>query len=249
MKRGAYLFVTAVLVAGCGNAFESSTTTSGGSGGASSGSGGANPGGGGSSSGTGGGSGEPCAVSNSINNLVDDFDGDTLSSQWVILGVELGLSVFDSILHLSPAEGAVGVISADAYDLTNCEIVIEITHLPNHSGSAVEASFALKGPEPGDLMKIYVRNGTVSALVRVAGEEIESALILFEESDNLFWRFSDRDGRTWLEFAGDDGEFDPLMDVATPAFATSVKVELATGGPNAVPSPGIFGIEDVNVHE
>ncbi len=236
--------VAALFALGCGDSFTSSETSMGGAGGTTPGTGGAT--GGGGTAGGGGATVEPCAAANSIDNLVDSFDGNALSEQWEPWGVDQSVSVEGGVLRIDPADGAVGVRSAGPFNLRNCRVHIDITHLPNHTNEPVEAWFELKAGED-NLLSIYVRNGHLAVLVREDGLDITSAQLVFEPAENRFWRFLDQGGSTKLQIAGGDHVFTTVKEVVTPSFVDAVMVELgAQATADITGSAGQFGVAGVN---
>jgi len=260
MTRHVLWIVGACLALACGDSFSSSETSTGGSnpggtGGTTSGTGGTTSGTGGNTTGGGGTGGEggeggttvgPCMASNSIDNLVDDFEDGQLSADWTAFGPEIAVNEVNGSLVMNPADGSAGVRSKDRYNLQSCRIYIEISHLPAHHLHPVEAWFELKG-DGDDYLSIYVAEGSLRGQVMVDGNIIQDANVTFEEGDNRFWRFREQNGQTALQYAGDNFQFTNLVVVPTPGFVADTMVELGTHATNTVDNAGIFGVDGVNV--
>jgi hypothetical protein len=241
---------------GCGQGFTSGDPatgggSSGGTGGTGSGTGGATSGGGGTggsgTAGGGGGSVELCPGVNSIDNLIDDFDGTELSALWEPVGaVDPGMMVSNGMLHLNPSAGEVGIRSVATYDLTACRIVLDIDLLPDHANYPLEAYFDLQSGGD-DLMSIYVWEGTVRAWIVEGGVHTVDQGVAFDPSKNRFWRVVEQNGQTALQVAGSDLNYESLTVVNTPPYAHAIRVEIGTVAYEAISGAGIFRIDDVNV--
>ena len=158
--------------------------------------------------------------------LVDTFEGNAVDlSLWNLQGEDSIISVNGGLLHITPTDGAAngqwaGMVTTDAYDLTQCSVWIMVPSL-------IKDGFSY--------FQLYTDTGKASfeadsgQLVLTIGTQ--ETTVPYSMSSQLWWRIREGSGTLFLETSPDANNWTVVHSAPTPPWINDVAIGLGTVSP------------------
>lgn len=178
-----------------------------------------------------------------IGTLTDDFNDNSLDpAKWT--GSYGTVAETNNQAEISCTAGYSGFISNGLYDLTGSYMFAEITR-PSIGIGTTQAYFQLNQDSNNGLIMV-LESTNLTMRVRTAGSNSDTS-ITYDATAHKWWRIRESGGSAYFDTSPNGVDWTNQRTVSTPAFATSVAVDLSSGYYGAETSPTPFILDNFNI--
>ena len=181
------------------------------------------------------------------HTLVENFNDNTCNtSLWYPYG---GTETeVNGRLEIRPRSGAAGPYggysSVAVYDLTGSHVSMELVRAPRPA-DGLEVYLTVER-DASNSASMLVNNGELYLSRKVAGTVTDVAILPYDAAAHRWLRFRERAGTLFYETSADAMEWVEVAAIPAPFDLTAIRVDIAAGAYNAIPSPGTVIIDNVN---
>jgi hypothetical protein len=205
-----------------------------------------------STTGGGGAGGAPttCAP-NGTTELTDDFDDMSIGAVWTpYVDGNVAMTQAGGELVIDVLAGEIGfaaLLSTASYDLTGCQVSVEVTSVTTgkgYNGLAVSTDLAFSS-----YVEIVQYSDALHFNAWMGGVKTELAAVSYDPNQHAWWRLRESGGMLYWEVSPDGQAFASLGSTPAPFSLSAVHVVLTAGssGPAPVPAAGSAHYDNLNL--